>query len=117
MNTREIAEEYRLSHWSEKMRERQELGLSIKAYCEQQGFHENVYYYWQRKLLKAACTELAVKGQGGGLVPNGWTQLTVAEAERVKSTLTIEINGCCVAVSAETDPELLARVCRTFKAL
>ena len=61
MNTREIAEEYRLSHWAEKMRERQELGLSIKAYCAQQGFHENVYYYWQRKLREAACTELAAK--------------------------------------------------------
>ena len=75
MNTREIAEEYRLSHWSEKMRERQELGLSIKAYCEQQGFHENIYYYWQRKLRKTACTEVAVKGQRGGLVANGWAHL------------------------------------------
>ena len=36
MNTREMAEGYRMSHWSEKMRERQELGMSIKAYCAQQ---------------------------------------------------------------------------------
>jgi len=54
MNTREIAGGYRLTHWAQIMHERQESGMSIKAYCKQQGFHENVYYYWQRKLREAA---------------------------------------------------------------
>ena len=45
MNTREIATEYRLSHWAQVMRERIESGLSIKAFCENVGFHENIYYY------------------------------------------------------------------------
>jgi hypothetical protein len=31
MNTREVAAEYRLSHWAQIMRERKESGLSIKA--------------------------------------------------------------------------------------
>lgn len=55
MHTREIAEEYRLTHWAGIMRDRQESGLSIRAYCEQVGFHENSYYYWQKKLREAAC--------------------------------------------------------------
>ena len=54
MNTREIAEEYRLSHWAGVVRERQESGLSIKAFCEKAGFHQNIYFYWQRKLREAA---------------------------------------------------------------
>ena len=49
-NTRELAKEYRLSHWAQIMQERSASGLSIKAYCETQGIHQNVYHYWQRKL-------------------------------------------------------------------
>jgi len=58
MNTRQIAAEYRLSHWASIMRDRQESGLSIKAYCERAGFHKNSYFYWQRKLRTAACEQL-----------------------------------------------------------
>jgi hypothetical protein len=50
MSTRYITEEYRLSHWAQVMSKRSESGLSIKAFCQEAGFHENVYYYWQRKL-------------------------------------------------------------------
>ena len=57
MNTREIAEEYRLSHWAKIVKERGESGLSIKQYCENIGIHENSYYYWLKKLREAASEE------------------------------------------------------------
>ena len=119
MNTREIATEYRLTHWAQKMHERRERGLSITAYCKQQGFHENVYYYWQRKLREAACTDFVERttSAGTGLVPNGWTQLSVAAPESARPALAIEINSYRVEVTNETDPELLAKVCRALKSL
>jgi transposase-like protein len=58
INTREIAVEYRLAHWVKIMQERSDSGLSIKAYCESISLHQNVYYYWQRKLREAACQSL-----------------------------------------------------------
>ena len=58
MNTNAIAKELRLSHWAAIMRERNASGLSIKAFCEKAGFHENNYFYWQRKLREAACANL-----------------------------------------------------------
>jgi transposase-like protein len=68
MNTRKIAAEYRMSHWAQIVQNRIESGLSIKAFCENAGFHENVYYYWQRKLREAACEELAkARGETTGL--------------------------------------------------
>ena len=57
MNTREIAEEYRLSHWAKIVKERGESGLSIKQYCENIGIHENSYYYWLKKLREAVSEE------------------------------------------------------------
>ena len=60
MDTRGIAAEYRLAHWAGVMRERAESGLSIKAFCEKAGFHENRYFYWQKRLRETACEEIAI---------------------------------------------------------
>ena len=60
INTREIAEEYRLSHWARVMQERADSGLSIKAYCNQIGICGNTYFYWQRRVRAAACEQLAL---------------------------------------------------------
>ena len=59
MNTKDYTAEYRLTHWAKIMREREESGLSIKAYCEQAGFHENTYFYWQKRLRETACEALS----------------------------------------------------------
>lgn len=119
MNTREIAAEYRLSHWAQIMRERQESGMSIKSFCKSAGFHENVYYYWQRKLREAACTELARRDSEAdkGLTPSGWARLEPSPSSATESGITIEVGGCCVTATTSTDPALLAQICRMLKSL
>lgn len=117
MNTREIAVEYRLAHWADVMRDRAGRGVSVRAYCEESGIHENTYFYWQRKLREAACTGIQKAVAEKSLLPNGWTALSVKEDPVQTQGLTVEVGGCRIAVSADTDPELLAKVCRALKAL
>lgn len=120
MNTRDIATEYRLSHWAGVLQERNVSGLSIKAYCERTGLRENVYFYWQRKLREAACEELAERvqneasGSEKGLVPNGWTACKTGDGDRIRKPLVLEVGGCLVHVEPETDLTLLAKVCRAL---
>lgn len=120
MNTREIASEFRLSHWAQIMRDRSASGMSIRGYCKSTGICENVYYYWQRKLREAACGEL-VMAQGEqekALIPTGWAVCKAAEtAAPQRPSLTIEIGGCRITVEADADLELLARTCRMLKSL
>ena len=54
MDTNETTEKYRLNYWAQIIHERNESGLTIKDYCKGAGFHQNKYFYWQRKLRKAA---------------------------------------------------------------
>ena len=119
MNTRNIAEEYRLSHWAGIMRERQESGLSIKAFCEAGGFHQNVYFYWQRKLRETSCQELQAinNKRGKAIVPSGWAVCEEAEAEPKESGVSIEIGKCRVKVGAEVCSEQLEKVCRVLMSL
>ena len=115
VNSRKIAAEYRLSHWAQIMRERSESGLSIKAYCESVGLHQNVYHYWQRKLREAAI--MATKKQDGGetnLVetPRGWAVCESAKSESGEGAIQIEIGKSRITADATTDYELLAKICR-----
>lgn len=114
MNTRDITSEYRLAHWAQIARDRSDRGLTVKAYCEENGIHENTYFYWQRKLREAACTEMPPAEAQGETIPNGWA-LCVKNDQTQTQGLTVEIGGCRITVSAETDPALLAKVCRALK--
>ena len=125
-NTREIAKEYRMSHWAEIMRRRTESGMSITKFCAVEGMHVNRYHYWQRRLRAAAVKELMpVKAEPTAPVPSGWTQITtVAEAgtdlssaDVEKREVIIEIGKCRIAVNDSTEPELLNKVCKVLVAL
>ena len=120
MNTRYIAEEYRLSHWSAIMQERQESGLSVKAFCERSGFHENRYYYWQKKLREAACGEL-VNLQSGtkSLAPAGFAEVKLAaqvtlptEIGASQSHVCVEGAGVRITASGDYPAEKLALLLR-----
>ena len=125
-NTREIAAEYRMSHWAGIMRERASSGLSIRAFCEREGMHVNRYDYWQRRLRAVAAKELMpTKVETVAPVPTGWTQVTPLEESNksiVGKTMnspevTIEIGKCRVSANDSTDTELLAKVCKMLVSL
>jgi hypothetical protein len=111
MNTRETAAEYRLAHWAQIMRERGESGLSIKAYCANAGYHENAYFYWQRKLREAACAQMRAPG---------FTEVKLAEAAAGKSLagsgqpgeLRVEVAGVRITVDGTYPADKLAALLR-----
>ena len=113
INTRQIAMELRLSHWEGIMRQRIDSGLSIKDFCETSGIHQNVYFYWQRKLREAACIEMMWGTQNE---PDETASLVVSEGwtTTVEKVLSIEINGCRILAGMDTPPELLANACKTL---
>lgn len=121
IDTREIAEEYRLTHWAQVMQERTQSGLSIKAFCRQVGICGNTYFYWQRKLREAACQGLMLTvndSDTSAVIPIGWA---VCEEEKVEatpsSTVFIEIGKCRVSAEKDTEPELLEKVCKVLLGL
>jgi len=120
MNTRKIAEEYRLTHWAEIMNNRIASGLSIKDFCKSAGFHENVYYYWQRKLREAACQDFLTARDDiatKAVIPSGWAMCEPDRSETSESTVTIGIGRCHVTVGADASSELLKKVCHVLISL
>ena len=58
-----VRDEYRLQGWAELIRECQASGLTNREFCTQRGIPEKKYYYWLRKLRKAA---IALSGDPTG---------------------------------------------------
>ena len=117
----EIAAEYRLAHWTEVVRERENSGLSIREYCERADFPANRYFYWQKKLRKAAYEELTKEQCDSA------TSLTPVFAEvrlpmrsaiptsncTQQSDIMIESSGVRITASREYPVEQLAELLNT----
>jgi transposase-like protein len=119
MNTRDIAKEYRLTHWRGVMKRRAEMGLNIKQFCEAEGIHENTYYYWQRKLREAAVSGMqtqTIVNKNGKAIPSGWTECTITDLA-AKQSIKIKIGKCRVEVTKDTEMELLGKVCSVLAEL
>jgi len=118
MNTREIAEEYRLGHWAQVMQDRANSGQSIAAYCTQRGIGRHSYFYWQKKLRETAAQQMGVvqPEQSQALVPSGWAAVRLAEesAPEQAGGLTLRVGGAEIEVRQGFDEALLASVCRAL---
>jgi putative transposase len=119
MDTRDVAAEYRMAQWAQMIQTRIQSGQSIKEFCASAGISRNAYFYWQRKLREAAFIgQMAAQNRENGLVPNGWTQLVeTSVAPAAAGTLIVEVGGCHITATNETDLELLAKVCRALRSL
>ena len=116
MDTRKIASEYRLTQWAQVIHERNESGLSIRAFCKKAGIGENVYYHWQRKLRAAACEQLVESHAGPTelLVPSTTfaeirmteptEQPTLPESGRI-GEVRVEVNGYQISAVSTYPPE------------
>jgi putative transposase len=115
MDTRKVATEYRMAQWSQMIQTRKSSGQRIDEFCKTEGVSRNAYFYWQRRLRESACSALAGQEAGEALIPTGWAKLTTATTPGSEETLTIDIGGCQITVTAKTNSELLIKVCRILK--
>ena len=120
MNTREVAVEYRLTYWAEILQERKESGLTIQSFCESAGICENSYYYWQRKLREAACTELAtIQCATANLAHPGFAEVKLSSTRTLpaargpcRSQICIEVAGAKISADRDYPAEKLAVLLR-----
>lgn len=118
MNTRAVASEYRKAEWAQIMRERADSGESINSFCESRGIRRNQYFYWQRKLRESVCEELIAPAGANAPkhLPTGWALAEIGTTKKSDS-LTVDICGCKIEVTQNTDAELLTKTCRVLRSL
>jgi hypothetical protein len=101
------------------LKERQESGRSIRAWCRENKVTEKTYYYWQRKLREVAANQATRESAGASQlpVPKGWAMCMPAKQEPKAATVSIEIGKFRVAVNADAGSDHLEKVCRVLMSL
>ena len=120
MDTRKAANEIRLMHWAQIFSER-ECGENIDEFCGRNGISRHQFYYWQRKLREAACTELALQSGEMGIKelppPEGWALCKTDEPTANEPKMSVEIGKFSIPVDGDFSPELLKKVCGVLSEL
>ena len=108
----EIRQQVRISQWSAMVREREESGLSVKAYCKQAGIATKTYYYRLHRLREAAVkhaqTAIAQPESQPELVqytpPDGFA------TDSVPQSIVIKTADKTVEIPMNTNPEVVTAV-------
>lgn len=103
----EIRDNYRLQQWSEIIRECQNSGMTVKAYCRQQGVSEKSYYYYLKKLRT-----MAVEASKVQLV-----QIEPPEEEKKPDLLHIRYKESQITVPIEIDMAVIIAILNSLKSL
>ena len=107
----EIRQQVRLNQWSAMVQEREDSGLSVKAFCKQAGIATKTYYYRLRRLREAAIKQT----QMGTVQPTTsqpelvqYTQPTGYVAEPAPQNIVIKTADTTVEIPMNTNPEVVA---------
>ena len=116
MDTKLVANQYKLQHWAAVIQECRTSGMMIKDWCEENNITRDKYYYWQRKVREAACeslTKQAPDSQSFAEIPTVLTRDTITES--FQTELTILVADSVISVNRSTDPLLLKTVIKVLK--
>jgi len=100
MSTRAATARYRLKNWAKMVQDRESSGQTIKAYCENIGIAEHVYYHRLRKVREAASGELAIVQSGANsLAPSLFAKVRLPESPTSPLSAGILQNHICIEIA------------------
>ncbi len=107
MTISEVKRMARISEWKGLIQEQKQSGLSIKAWCEQNGFRENAFYYWL-KIIRAETIEQAEKN--AALLRIEPAELPEGKVEPQTSTekIVVRVNDAVIELPLEMPVEQIA---------
>jgi transposase-like protein len=92
--------------WKQRVADQEQSGLSVRAYCKQQGLGEHSFYQWRKRLRTEAPVSFALV-----------EERKAARAEREPRMLELALNGgeCLRIPCEEAALELVLRVVRALR--
>ena len=69
MDTREVTSQYRFNQWTEIVRQCRSSGQTVAVWCAENNIKPTSYYYWLRRIRKAACETLPSLRGNNPIVP------------------------------------------------
>ena len=113
----EIKEQVQLDRWKKDIENRQVAGLSIAAYCEQQGISKTTYYYRLRKVREHLCRSAGLLPELPSESPNEQQVVPIRRGAETVSESRVEIvsGDLRILFVGETSPSALRAVIEALR--
>lgn len=105
MNT-EITD-VRITNWANMITARQESGLTVRQWCQENGISEKTYHYRQKKVREALYKEYS--GASGFAEVNANTEVSAG------TTAIVHVGAVTIELSNEASQDLLINIARMLK--
>ena len=100
-----VNQQRKLSEWAERVSACRNSGLTVKAWCRENGVSEQTYYKWQRRLY-----ELAQHPQ-----ETRFAEVTPQALNRSGIAVTVQLGGVELAIHNGADAATVEAVLRAVK--
>lgn len=100
-----VSHEYKLSLWTDRIKECRASGLTVSKWCEQNNIGAKTYYYWMRKIKREVFENLSEGITQNSLVPTdskppvfSKLELNTVDPLRSEVAVTIRLNDISIDV-------------------
>jgi hypothetical protein len=110
MSVQELKHAARLQEWSARVAECRSSGISVKAWCAEQGIALKTYYNWEKQIVKAATQQYAlpVPAQAGLLMQVNPETMPDSNVADIGTGVTIRHGESVITLPAGSNTETIA---------
>ena len=105
-----------LQEWSSKVVECRASGMSVKAWCAEQGIPIKTYYYWEKRFVTEAFQQLSLPAptQAGLLKQVNPDTMPGGDADRIVQEITIRHGESVITMPSGSSAEAVADLVRAL---
>ncbi|MGM9640859.1 MAG: IS66 family insertion sequence element accessory protein TnpA, partial [Faecousia sp.] len=107
-----MSKQERLENWTAGIMACRSSGMTVRAWCQENGLSEKTYYYWQRRLFQALAEQ-----QQQTIPQPAFTEITLAPNVRPSGgvAVTVRISGVEANIYNGADAAAVETVLRILK--
>lgn len=108
MNTTEKLQQAKLDQWAVLCKEQSESGLTVRQWCEQNGYTIHTYNYWKHRLKESYVD--SVLPDIVPITPQPPAPLHELRDSCIKNTISVSLCGVTLSLDASASDEMLCRI-------
>ena len=116
MNMKRIRHEMNLQKWTQIVEECRSSGKTAVKWCAENDINIKTYYYWQRRVLKAVCNELAVVNNNVEKSP-AFAEVMLPGTRRPEVAITLNLNNISVQIHNGADESVISQTLKVLRNL
>ena len=116
MNMKKISHEMDLQKWTQIVEKCRNSGKTAVSWCAENGINIKTYYYWQHRVLKAVCNELAFVNNNIEK-SSSFAEVVLPGARTSEVAITLNLNNISLQIHNGADEPVILQTLKMLRNL